>query len=270
MTPHHDDAAGLAGAVRSGQPLHLVGLGHSYRTDSGVTDALGPIDMDVVPGEFVALLGPSGCGKTTLLQILAGFLRPTGGEVRLGEHPVERPGADRGVVFQQSTALLPWRSVRRNVELGPQLRGLDRGTRRARAEQEIERVGLTEFADRPVYELSGGMQQRVQIARVLANDPEVLLMDEPFGALDAMTREHLQQELRELWRSTGRTMVLITHSVEEAVALGSRVVVLSPRPGRVVLDVAPPFAHSDRPLSALLDDPDFHEQCRVVRTAIAS
>jgi ABC-type nitrate/sulfonate/bicarbonate transport system ATPase subunit len=261
-------AAGAVGADGSGRALHLVGLGHTYRTASGATRALGPIDVEVAPGEFLALLGPSGCGKTTLLQILAGFLAPSEGAAHLGDVRIDRPGPERGVVFQQSTALLPWRSVRQNVELGPRVQGLDKRGRRARADVELQRVGLTDFADRPVYELSGGMQQRVQIARVLANDPEVLLMDEPFGALDAMTREHLQGEVRALWRATGRTMVLITHSVEEAVALGSRVAVMSPRPGRIVFDEPSPFASVDRPLTVMLDDPDFHEQCRKVRAAI--
>lgn len=258
----------VVGASGPGHPLRIDQLSHTYRTASGATRALDHIDLHIAPGEFVAMLGPSGCGKTTLLQILAGFVQPTEGRVLVGDQQVTGPGPDRGVVFQQSTALLPWRSVRRNVEFGPQVRGLDKQARRARADEEIERVGLTEFADRPIYELSGGMQQRVQIARVLANDPDVLLMDEPFGALDAMTREHLQAELRDLWRTTRRTMLLITHSVEEAVALGSRLIVLSPRPGRVVFDEASPFAGLDRPLEVMLDDPDFHEECRRVRSAI--
>ncbi len=263
-----NDAAKVAGTSGSGHPLRLRALSHTYRTERGATHAVGPIDLEVAPGEFLSLLGPSGCGKTTLLQILAGFVHPSDGSVMLGDQPVSAPAADRGVVFQQSSALLPWRSVRQNVELGLQLAGANKAARRTRADAELARVGLTDFADRPVYELSGGMQQRVQIARVLANDPELLLMDEPFGALDAMTREHLQGELRHLWRTTGRTMVLITHSVDEAVALVSRVQLMSPRPGRIVFDQPSPFANSDRPLSVMLDDPDFHEECRRVRSAI--
>ena len=163
---------------------------------------------------------------------------------------------------------MPWLSVRKNVELGLRLRGVKRQPRRDRAEAELARVGLTEFADRPVYELSGGMQQRCQIARVLANDPDIMLMDEPLGALDALTREHLQAELRTIWKETGRSVLLITHSVEEAVALGSRVIVMSPRPGRIVLDEQFPFAGSDVPLADLRSSLDFVEAAHRVRTAV--
>ena len=163
---------------------------------------------------------------------------------------------------------MPWLSVRKNVELGPKMRGVPRSKRRARANEELDRVGLTEFADRPVYELSGGMQQRCQIARVLANDPDLMLMDEPLGALDALTREHLQAELRRIWKDTGRTVVFITHGVEEAVALGSRVIVMSHRPGRIVLDETFDFAASDTPLDELRSSPRFVEAARRVREAI--
>jgi taurine transport system ATP-binding protein len=164
--------------------------------------------------------------------------------------------------------LMPWLSVRKNVELGPKMRGVPRSKRRARANEELDRVGLTEFADRPVYELSGGMQQRCQIARVLANDPDLMLMDEPLGALDALTREHLQAELRRIWKDTGRTVVFITHGVEEAVALGSRVIVMSHRPGRIVLDETFDFSASDTPLDELRSSPRFVEAARRVREAI--
>jgi NitT/TauT family transport system ATP-binding protein/taurine transport system ATP-binding protein len=154
------------------------------------------------------------------------------------------------------------------VELGPKLRGASKQARRARAETELDRVGLSEFADRAVYELSGGMQQRTQIARVLANDPQMMLMDEPFGALDALTREHLQAELQQIWRDARPTILLITHSVEEAVALGTRVVVMSQRPGRIVLDIAPPFAAGIEPLDDIRTEPSFVELCSEVRSAI--
>lgn len=248
--------------------VRLRSLAHVYASDRGRVHAFGPIDLEVADGDFVVVLGPSGCGKSTLLQVLAGFIPPSHGSVEVAGEVVSGPGSERGVVFQQPTTLLPWKSVRANVELGPTLRGADRAARRARAEEELHRVGLTEFADRPVYELSGGMQQRVQIARVLANDPSLMLMDEPFGALDAMTREHLQGELRSLWLSTGRTVLMITHSVEEAVALGTRAIVLSPRPGTIVFDEHFSFARSDLPLSTLLDEPEFHQACRAVRRAV--
>ncbi|MEV7431712.1 MULTISPECIES: ABC transporter ATP-binding protein [unclassified Nocardioides] len=208
---------------------------HHFTVGGAAVPALGPVDLTIDAGELVTIAGPSGCGKTTLLRLLAGFMRPTDGSITVGDAPVRGPAAERGVVFQQPT-LFPWLSVRRNVELGPRLRGTGSAERRAAAERYLELVGLQDFAEHRPYELSGGMQQRCQIARVLANEPDIVLMDEPFGALDALTRERLQEELLEIWRSTGRTILFITHSVDEAVFLGSRVLVMSPRPGRIVLD----------------------------------
>jgi len=184
---------------------------------------------------------------------------------------VQRPGADRGVVFQQPT-LFPWLSVRANVELGPKLRGVRAEQRRADASRYLDMVGLTDFADRRPYELSGGMQQRCQIARVLTNDPDIVLMDEPFGALDALTRERLQNELLEIWRATGKTILFITHSVDEAVFLGSRVMVMSPRPGRIVLDRPAVFSDPNEPISAerLRALPEYVRLTDEVRAAIHS
>ncbi|MFC6152569.1 ABC transporter ATP-binding protein [Nocardioides yefusunii] len=218
-----------------GHGLEFTDIRHHFTVGGRRVDALTGIDLRIDPGEFVTLAGPSGCGKTTLLRLAAGFMRPSAGSVTSGGRPITGPAPDRGVVFQQPN-LFPWFTVRRNVELGPKLRGVGRAERRERAEKYLDLVGLADFAEHRPYELSGGMQQRAQIARVLANEPDVVLMDEPFGALDALTRERLQEELLQIWRETGRTILFITHSVDEAVFLGSRVLVMSPRPGKVVLD----------------------------------
>jgi ABC-type taurine transport system ATPase subunit len=203
----------------------------------------------------VAVVGPSGCGKTTLLQILAGFLKPSQGEVTVGGRPLTGPSPERGVVFQQPT-LYPWMNVRENVAFGPRLSGAGREERHRIAARYLETVGLTDFAESAPYELSGGMQQRCQIARVLAADPAVMLLDEPFGALDALTRERLQDELHRIWLGSGKTAFFITHSVEEAVYLGTRVLVMSPRPGRIVFDEPVPFAPDAR-TATLRATPDF-------------
>jgi ABC-type taurine transport system ATPase subunit len=215
--------------------VQIDGLTHTFDVRGGQVKALERIDLTIEPGQFVCLAGPSGCGKTTLLRLLAGFMTPSEGEIRVGGEQVTRPSAERGVVFQQPM-LYPWMTVRANVELGPKLRGVKGAERRQHADRFLQMVGLEDFTERRPYELSGGMQQRCQIARVLTNDPDIVLMDEPFGALDALTRERLQNELLDIWRATGKTILFITHSVDEAVFLGSRVMVMSPRPGRVVLD----------------------------------
>lgn len=185
------------------------------------------------------LVGPSGCGKSTLLDLLGGLSTPTSGEILLDGTPVTGPGLDRGIVFQQY-ALLPWRTARKNIEFGLEAKGLPGSERRERAEHYLELVGLQAFADRYPHELSGGMKQRVAIARSLAFDPEVLLMDEPFAALDAQTRESLQDELLRIWQATGKTILFITHGIDEALYLGQRVAVLTSRPGRIkkIVDIA--------------------------------
>lgn len=222
-------------------------LSHYYVSKGDRVQALTNIDFQIEPGQFLCLAGPSGCGKTTLLRLMAGFMSPAEGSITVDGEQVRRPGADRGVVFQQPT-LFPWLTVRENVELGPKLRGVAATKRRAEAEKYLQLVGLADFGSRRPYELSGGMQQRCQIARVLTNDPNIILMDEPFGALDALTRERLQNELLQIWRATGKTIVFITHSVDEAVFLGSRVMVMSPRPGRIVLDRPAVFSKPGEPI----------------------
>ncbi|MCD0451494.1 ABC transporter ATP-binding protein [Actinocorallia sp. API 0066] len=194
--------------------------------------AVSDIDIDVRAGEFLTLVGPSGCGKSTLLDLIAGLTKPASGTILLDGEPITGPGLDRGIVFQQY-ALFPWRTARGNIEFGLEAKGVGRKERRARAAEFLDLVGLSGFADRYPHELSGGMRQRVAIARSLAFDPEVLLMDEPFAALDAQTRESLQEELLSIWQRTGKTVVFITHGIDEAVYLGQRVAIMTSRPGRI-------------------------------------
>ena len=195
-------------------------------------EALRAANLDIRKGEFVCIIGASGCGKSTLLRIVAGFEAATTGEIRMWDKPVAGPDPRRGMVFQDY-GLFPWLTVRGNIAFGPRSRGRPRGESRALVERYIDMVGLGRFADAFPHQLSGGMKQRVAIARVLANDAEVVLMDEPFGALDAMSRDRLQGELLDLWLRTGLTVLFVTHSIEEAVLLADRIVVMSPSPGRI-------------------------------------
>ncbi|MFC0038288.1 ABC transporter ATP-binding protein [Actinomadura rayongensis] len=219
--------------------IEVQGLGKTFAIRGGGTfDALQDISFALPEGDFLVVVGPSGCGKSTLLDLLGGLTRPTSGRVLLDGAEITGPALDRGIVFQQY-ALLPWRTAQRNVELGLEASGVPRRARAATAREYLQLVGLTGFEDRYPHELSGGMRQRVAIARSLAYDPGVLLMDEPFGALDAQTRESLQQELLRIWERTGKTVVFITHDIDEAVYLGRRVAVMTARPGRIkrVVDI---------------------------------
>ncbi len=203
--------------------------------------ALKDVSLTLAEGELLSVLGPSGCGKTTLLNIVAGFLAPTDGQIILNGHQVKGPDAERGMVFQQG-ALFEWMSVRENVSFGPRMAGKRERTWGSNVDHLLDVVGLRDFKEKAVYELSGGMQQRVALARCLANDPDVILMDEPLGALDALTREKMQGLVLKLWKETGKTIILITHSVEEALLLGERLLVMAPRPGRIHREYRLPFA----------------------------
>jgi len=228
--------------------------------DGSSVQALENVSLDLKDGELLSVLGPSGCGKTTLLNILAGFLAPTSGQIILNGHTVQGPAPERGMVFQKG-ALFEWMDVRSNVDFGPRMKGMPKRERDEITDHLLETVGLQDFKEKAVYELSGGMQQRVALARCLANEPDVILMDEPLGALDALTREKMQGLVLKLWKETGKTVILITHSVEEALLLGERLIVMAPRPGRIHREYELPFADNavNADLRAIKKDPRFSE-----------
>ncbi|HEX2567888.1 MAG TPA: ABC transporter ATP-binding protein [Burkholderiales bacterium] len=230
----------------SGAPQIVVeGVSHTYRPARGrEVLALDDVSLSIAPREFVALLGPSGCGKSTLLYLIGGFLPTERGAIRVEGAPVAAPGPDRGIVFQHF-ALFPWRTVRGNVLYGLEKAGIAPEERKRRAQSYIDLVGLTGFEDSYPSQLSGGMKQRAAIARTLAIDPKILLMDEPFGALDAQTRSLMQTELLAIWQRSPKTVIFVTHDVQEAVYLAQRVVVMSARPGRVKAVVETSFDRSD-------------------------
>jgi len=214
-------------------PVSIRAVRKVYGSKAGPVDALGPIDLDIASGRFVSLVGPSGCGKSTLMLMLAGLLDITAGAIDVAGRPVRGPLTDIGIVFQ-GNVLVDWRDALGNVLLQIEMRGLRRRDYEERARALLASVGLQEFAHRYPYELSGGMQQRTAFCRALVHDPPLILMDEPLGALDAMTREQLRGDLERLWMETRKTVIFVTHSIDEAVQLSDEVVVISPRPGKIV------------------------------------
>ena len=207
----------------------------------GKVEALKNIKLSIKEGELMSVLGTSGCGKSTLLNILAGFLAPTGGTMSLSAEKITGPSPKRGMVFQHG-ALFEWMNVTKNIGFGPKMKGMPQAQINEKVEELLDIVGLQDFGEKMIYEMSGGMQQRVALARCLANEPDVILMDEPLGALDALTREKMQSLVLDIWKKTGKTIILITHSVEEALLLGERLLVMAPRPGRVHKEYKLPFA----------------------------
>lgn len=239
--------------------LQDVSMIFSAPAGGGSITALQGVSLDFEPEEFVVALGASGCGKTTLLNVMAGFLSPTSGTIMLHEQPISGPGRDRGVVFQKH-ALFPWLNVLENTAFGLKLQGIGMRERIAIAEENLSLVGLSEFGNHPIYQLSGGMQQRVGLARALTTNPEILLMDEPLGALDAFTRESMQELILKVWQRTKKTIFFITHSVEEALFMATRLIVMSPRPGRITHEYRLAFSRRYFDLGdarRIKSDPDF-------------
>ena len=238
--------------------IQVQDLVHDYVDpyEGDVVRAIEGLNLEVRPGEFVTVVGPSGCGKSTLLSIVAGLTRPTAGRVLLNGREVSGPGRDRGMVFQEF-AILPWRTVDANIGHGLEIQGVPKAERAERVRSFVELVGLTGFEKKYPHELSGGMRQRVAVARTLAADPEVMLMDEPFAAVDAQTRMTLQDELLRIAEATRKTIILVTHSVDEAVFLGDRVVVISRRPGRVKETFDVPVPRTRRSWAEVEQDPGF-------------
>jgi nitrate ABC transporter ATP-binding subunit len=244
--------------------LTVDGVQKTFDASNGRVEALRDISLTIEKGEFVCLLGASGCGKSTLLRIIAGFEKATSGSVSVYGVEVDRPGPDRGMVFQDY-ALFPWLTVKENISFGPRHRGVPVPDITRSTERFLAMVGLAAFADRYPHQLSGGMKQRVAIARVLANDTDILLMDEPFGALDALTRSKLQEELIDIWQSTKLTVIFVTHSVEEAVLLADRVVVITAGPGRIDCDI-----RVDLPRPRDVSSPEFNTLRRDVTRRLTS
>ena len=231
-------------------PIEIRDVTLVYDTPGGKVPGVKNVSFDIAASEFICIVGPSGCGKSTLLNIIAGFLTPIGGEIRIGGKSVSGHGMDRGVVFQDFAQLFPWRTALGNVAFGLEMKGVPKGERERIAREQLRLVKLEKFTGSFPHHLSGGMQQRVAIARALAYNPSVLLMDEPFAALDALTRDDMQRLLADVWRETRKTVIYVTHNVAEAAYLADRVVVMSPHPGTVKAEIKVPLSRPRDPLSA--------------------
>ena len=231
-------------------PIEIRDVSLMYDTPGGKVPGVKDVSISIDPSEFVCIVGPSGCGKSTLLNIIAGFLAPAAGEIRIGGKAVTGHGMDRGVVFQDFAQLFPWRTALGNVSFGLEMKGVPKDEREKIAREQLRLVKLEKFTNSFPHHLSGGMQQRVAIARALAYNPAVLLMDEPFAALDALTRDEMQRLLADVWRETRKTVIYVTHNVSEAVYLADRVIVMSPHPGTVKADIRIPLERPRDPLSA--------------------
>ncbi len=243
----------------AGTPIDVRGLEIEYETSGGPVHALGPIDLSIEAGEFVSVVGPSGCGKSTLLKAVAGLIRPSAGGVTIGGAPITKPHSDLGIVFQ-NPLLMDWRSVLSNVLLQAEMRSMPKQQATEKAKSLLAQVGLSGFENRRPHELSGGMQQRVGICRALLHEPPLIMMDEPFGALDALTREQMCYDLQDLWMQRRPTVLFITHSIQEATLLSDRVIVMSRRPGQILAEY-----EMTRPRPRLLDDDEHPEVDRVSR-----
>ena len=247
--------------------MEIKGLSKEFSRNGEKLQALLEIDLDVVEGEFLCLVGPSGCGKTTFLRIVQGLIEKSAGSIELYGQPITQPSADRGFVFQQDN-LYPWRTVIANARLGLELAGMETDQANARASEMLNLVGLEGFEHSYPRELSGGMRQRVNLARALTIDPKVLLMDEPFAALDAITREAMQTELLRIWREAGKTVMFVTHQIDEAVYLANRVVVMAPRPGRIEKIVT--ITETTERSETVKRSPEFHQAVDEIRDIIES
>lgn len=231
--------------------IEIMNLGITYRAKDGLIRAIEKVDLDAREGEFVTIVGPSGCGKTTLLKGVAGLLPPTSGFIKIGGEVVRGTNSNVGMVFQ-SPVLMAWRTIMENIMLQVEIRNLDKKTYKRRAEELITLTGLSGFENKYPYQLSGGMQQRASICRALIHDPPILLMDEPFGALDALTREQMSIELQRIWLEKAKTVFFITHSIQEAVFLGDKIVVLSPRPAKI-MEIITPDLRRPREISTMVE-----------------
>jgi NitT/TauT family transport system ATP-binding protein len=269
LAPNSASLAGSTAAPPAALAVRARGVALTFQTADGAVEALANVDLDIAAGDFVSFIGPSGCGKTTLLRVIADLEQPTTGTIAVNGVTPEQARLQRhyGYIFQ-AAALYPWRNIERNVALPLEIMGYGAAERRERVERYLRLVNLTGFERKFPWQLSGGMQQRASIARALSFDPALLLMDEPFGALDEIVREHLNEQLLRLWDQTGKTVVFVTHSIPEAVFLSTKIVVMSPRPGRII-DIIPCGFSRQRTLE-IRETPEFLNIAQRVRSGLRS